>query len=1081
MTEQEFLTRYQYNPTTDKLGAGGFGSVFKAYDTVYNREVAIKIASVIDGKENLSLMKEVELANKLPAHVNIVNYEHCFRITGMEGARDIGILQYYPEGSLATIVKNGNLSTTQRSQLIDGILDGLDFLHEHNVMHRDMKPGNILIAKRGDEYIPKIADFGLSRQVESFEKSSFVNSFAGGSAYYAAPEQLAGEKVRANVDLWSFGVILYELLTGDRPFTATAAKSETEDARQEIYSKIKRGELPANIHNVPPPYQTMIKACLIPDRTKRVQDVKGLRNIMAGQTTNDFNFERTTVEDHQEPKIVVNEPKRTATASTVTNVDRETQKGKSTNNPSADKKEKSKLPMVFGGIGLLAAIGIGIFLMLRGGGKKVSEQDLWISTLTKKDTTSYISYLAAFPQGQFANEATAQLDSLRLSMINRQQAEEAAWSKAEATNTITGFQNYTNTYSDGKYASTAQEKIAALKANQTTEEAEAQKKAAEKEDKVWKRCERKKEISVYEDYLKKYPEGQYVGKAELAIKEIKDAQERLVKEQKAKEAEDQLWSNTLEANTVAAFQIYLDRYPVGQYRTEAKRKIQTLADNQQNIVSETQPAAPATPPPSNPNVGLVELKSANKYYSAANYKKSFPKFQEACEMGNAEACFYVGMSYSLGNGISKDYQKAKSFFEQAKSAGYQLANYGLQSLYRNGNGVTKNIAKADRLLKEIIPQMKKMANEGDETWANRLGFIYEYGNGVNKDLVESLKWYRKAADQGNTVAQNNLALAYEFGKGTAKDEEKATEWYLKAANQGYSKSQVNLGSAYENGTGVSKDLVEAVKWYRKAANQGDANGQANLGDMYYRGLGGLEEDNQKAIELFKKAAAQGSQLAQFRLGEIYFAGYGIEADWKRSVSYFEKSIDIGSHAQYRLGQFHFFGVGGKTKNKSKAMKLFREAAAEGHVRAKLALEVIPLIELGKTYTKSFGDGGMANVTTTLDGQYVFNESSGGGGWGENVEFTLGNTRRLQIWPNSFQGQTKKPKDAIWNVSYSGCAPLTEDGTHSASIGNGTEGKEKVNMDFGYMYINFYTDAGMESMKIPMALCWPPAFVASQKR
>ncbi len=534
MTQQEFLNRYHYNPTTDKLGAGGFGSVFKAYDTVYDREVAIKIAPVIDGKENLSLMKEVELANKLPAHPNIVNYESCFRISGMEGAKDIGILQYYPEGSLATIIKKGNLNPTQQKQLIEGILNGLDFLHTNNVMHRDMKPGNILIAKRGDQYIPKIADFGLSRQVDSFENSSFVNSFVGGSAYYAAPEQLAGEKVRANVDLWSFGVILYELMTGDRPFTATTAKGETEDARQEVYAKIKRGALPSNIASIALPYQTTIKACLIPDRTKRVQNIRGLQKIMAGQIPTGFDFEKTVIEDQEAAKKIVSEPERRSTTSTVTSV--EEKEKKSINPPSADKKEKSKLPMILGGLGLLVAIGIGVFLMLREGGEKMSEQDLWISTLSKKDTTSYITYLAAFPQGKFTNEATTQLKSLRLIVSNARKIEKEDWSKAEKANTITALQNYVNTYSDGSYVQLAQEKISVLKENQSTEEAEAQRKAIENEDKVWKRCERKKEVAVYQDYLRQFPAGRYRGKANKAIEKITLEQERKAEDARAEKA-----------------------------------------------------------------------------------------------------------------------------------------------------------------------------------------------------------------------------------------------------------------------------------------------------------------------------------------------------------------------------------------------------------------------------------------------------------------------------------------------------------------------------------------------------------------
>jgi len=543
MTEYEFRERYHFNPVEDKLGAGGFGQVYKAYDTVLDREVAIKMAQLIDGKENLSLMKEVELASKLPQHPNIAHYEKCFRLSLLTGKTDIGILQYYPEGSLATIIKKDQLNQSQKEDLIKGILNGLAFLHEHNILHRDIKPGNILIAKRGDQYIPKIADFGLSRQVDSFEKSSFVNSIAGGSAYYAAPEQLAGENVRANVDLWSFGVLLYELLTGDRPFTATTTKSETENARQEIYGKIQRGDIPAKINQIAEPYQTMIKACLIPDRTKRVQDVAGLRKIMVGQIPDEFDFERTKIETKEDSKEPVLQNKTESApvfaASTATSVEKEKKEIKST--PTAtDTPQKSNWPLMFGSLGLVIVIAAAAAFFMMGGGSgagtpQLTEEQLWITALQQKDESSYQAYVDAYPQGQYATQAQAVIDSLQTVTQANIKAESAAWSKAEKTNTITAYQNYLNTYPDGNKVTIAKEKIAALKADQSEAEATAQKKAEEKEDKVWARCVRKKEVVVYEDYLRKYPEGRYIGKAKDAIKDLKAEQDRLAETARAEQ------------------------------------------------------------------------------------------------------------------------------------------------------------------------------------------------------------------------------------------------------------------------------------------------------------------------------------------------------------------------------------------------------------------------------------------------------------------------------------------------------------------------------------------------------------------
>jgi len=224
--------------------------------------------------------------------------------------------------------------------------------------------------------------------------------------------------------------------------------------------------------------------------------------------------------------------------------------------------------LMFGSVGLVIAIAAAaaFFMMRDGGGEKISEQDLWISTLTKKDTTSYISYLAAFPQGKFANEATAQLDSLRLIVSNARQAEVDAWSKAEATNTIAAFQNYVNTYANGKNVSIAQERIVAIKADQSEAEAEEQKKAEEKEDKVWARCERKKEVVVYEDYLRQYPKGQYIDKAINAIRDLKAKQDRLAETARAEQDRRD--------REAKAEQERLDREAAATREREAEAKLQ---------------------------------------------------------------------------------------------------------------------------------------------------------------------------------------------------------------------------------------------------------------------------------------------------------------------------------------------------------------------------------------------------------------------------------------------------------------------------------------------------------------------------
>jgi len=279
MTQGEFFNRYKYDRTKDRIGGGGFGNVYKVFDTIENETVALKIAEVKQGQESLSLLKEVELASSLKRHVNIARYTACHRFDLPNGHFDFGILQYYPLGNLSQLVKSKKLKYGEKEQIAKGVISGIQHLHSNNIVHRDLKSANILIAEGyHGEYVPKIADFGLSKQVAQNENSYFSNSFAGGSLLYVAPEQLEGKELRKNVDLWSLGVVLYELFVGETPFRANVDDG-SETARAEIIQKIRSASIPLIVSNIPEPWQEVIKVCLVVDPAKRVKSVEDVMDL----------------------------------------------------------------------------------------------------------------------------------------------------------------------------------------------------------------------------------------------------------------------------------------------------------------------------------------------------------------------------------------------------------------------------------------------------------------------------------------------------------------------------------------------------------------------------------------------------------------------------------------------------------------------------------------------------------------------------------------------------------------------------------------------------------------------------------
>ena len=286
MTQEEFFKRYTYSVRTDKIGGGGFGTVYKAYDNTLHREVAIKVSEVktaANGKV-FSLKDEFEALRGLPPHPNIANYEEFYSFDSPQGVFDYAVMQFYPDGNLSNLIKAG-LDPSQKENVALQLLDGVAFLHQHKVVHRDLKPGNILIVKHDGKVIPLITDFGLSKTADTTDHSMFSNSFGGGTARYSSPEQLQGQPLRLNTDLWSYGVIVYELFTGDPLFEAGTSASNSAQADLEIYNKIINGDTGGRLGSVPEKWRKVLERCLVVNPEKRAKSAEELLQVI-GMNTN---------------------------------------------------------------------------------------------------------------------------------------------------------------------------------------------------------------------------------------------------------------------------------------------------------------------------------------------------------------------------------------------------------------------------------------------------------------------------------------------------------------------------------------------------------------------------------------------------------------------------------------------------------------------------------------------------------------------------------------------------------------------------------------------------------------------------
>jgi serine/threonine protein kinase len=200
-----------------EIGAGGMARVFLGRDEVLERPVAVKILSPVHGGTNIAdrFRREGRTAARL-SHPNVVPVYDAGEAE-LEG-REVSyiVMEYVPGGDLKALIDEGPLPSEKLARLGAEVSSGLAHAHERGVIHRDIKPHNILIDDYGR---PKLTDFGIARALDATTATQ-TGSYLG-TALYSSPEQLRGEKVTPKGDIYSLGVTLYQAAAGQVPFTGT--------------------------------------------------------------------------------------------------------------------------------------------------------------------------------------------------------------------------------------------------------------------------------------------------------------------------------------------------------------------------------------------------------------------------------------------------------------------------------------------------------------------------------------------------------------------------------------------------------------------------------------------------------------------------------------------------------------------------------------------------------------------------------------------------------------------------------------------------------------------------------------------
>nr|MBA2529478.1 Stk1 family PASTA domain-containing Ser/Thr kinase [Euzebyales bacterium] len=246
------------------LGQGGMADVELAYDEVLDRQVAVKILHQ-RYSDDPSFLERFKREARAAASLNHPNMVAVYD-TGEQDGRPFIVMEYVPGRSLRDVLRSENILPGRAAEIAGDAAMALHYAHDRGLVHRDIKPANIMLSDEGQV---KVTDFGIARAMNAETVTQTAAVF--GTAAYISPEQAQGATVDRRTDIYSLGVVLYELLTGRQPFTA-------ESAVGLAYKHVSEDPIPPAQLNeeVSPPMEAVVMKAMAKNPDNRYPDARSL-------------------------------------------------------------------------------------------------------------------------------------------------------------------------------------------------------------------------------------------------------------------------------------------------------------------------------------------------------------------------------------------------------------------------------------------------------------------------------------------------------------------------------------------------------------------------------------------------------------------------------------------------------------------------------------------------------------------------------------------------------------------------------------------------------------------------------------
>jgi hypothetical protein len=274
-----FRTRFSFDLEGDEFRPDGNVTVFRATDNELHREVALKIIQDDAVVRRYPSLKEMAKLFKLE-HGHLVRYFDFLRVekSKTDPGFDVLVMDFITGGNLGSL-RGTFITEEKRSRVVEGIMSGIGVLHQNDVFHGNLKPGNVLFQDIGHLHV-RLGDYGFVFAQE-YEKTG--TQYGIENIQYLAPEQIEPEnfarrgRIRQNVDFWALGMLVYELFTGKYAF------GESSGTTSDLMTKILHADLPQDLDHLPENYAELVRACLVRNAPDRPQSVDVLRRILDGE------------------------------------------------------------------------------------------------------------------------------------------------------------------------------------------------------------------------------------------------------------------------------------------------------------------------------------------------------------------------------------------------------------------------------------------------------------------------------------------------------------------------------------------------------------------------------------------------------------------------------------------------------------------------------------------------------------------------------------------------------------------------------------------------------------------------------